>query len=123
MLDVIDNNGPIALLDVSCTCHMPDVLEMPYRPEIEGAALPNEKAHTYKLAGMSCLAGDVIGDYSFDRPLQIGDRLVFGDMAHYSMVKTTFFNGIQHPAIGVLRNGQIEILREFGYQDYRARLG
>jgi carboxynorspermidine decarboxylase len=122
VLDVIDNDGPIAILNCSCTCHMPDVLEMPYRPEIEGAGLPNEKAHTYRLAGLSCLAGDVIGDYSFDQPLTVGDQLVFGDMAHYSMVKTTFFNGIQHPAIAIKRGDTIETIREFSYQDYKRRL-
>jgi carboxynorspermidine decarboxylase len=122
VLDIIDNDGPIAILDASCTCHMPDVLEMPYRPEIEGAGLPNEKAHTYKLAGLSCLAGDVIGDYSFEEPLKVGDQLLFQDMAHYSMVKTTFFNGIQHPSIGIKRVGKIEIIREFKYTDYKNRL-
>lgn len=122
VLDIIDNEGQIAILDTSCTCHMPDVIEMPYRPEVEGAGLPNEKAHTYKLAGLSCLAGDMIGDYSFDEPLKVGDQLVFQDMAHYSMVKTTFFNGIQHPDIGILRNGELEIIREFNYQDYKQRL-
>ncbi|QBG49003.1 carboxynorspermidine decarboxylase [Verrucomicrobia bacterium S94] len=122
VLDIIDNNGAIAILDVSCTCHMPDVLEMPYRPEIENAALPGAKPYTYKLAGLSCLAGDIIGDYSFDEPLAVGDRLIFKDMAHYSMVKTTFFNGIQHPDIAVRRGDQVEILREFNYADYRARL-
>ncbi|VGO19881.1 carboxynorspermidine decarboxylase [Pontiella sulfatireligans] len=122
VLDVIDNDGAIAILDVSCTCHMPDVLEMPYRPEIDGVGLPGEKAHSYKLAGLSCLAGDVIGDYSFDEPLQAGDQLVFQDMAHYSMVKTSFFNGIQHPAIGILRNGEVETVREFSYKDYKRRL-
>ena len=122
VLDLIDNDGPIAILDASCTCHMPDVIEMPYRPEVEGAGMPNEKAHTYTLTGLSCLAGDVIGDYSFDEPLKVGDRLAFQDMAHYSMVKTTFFNGIQHPAIGILRDGQVEIVREFGYEDYKGRL-
>jgi carboxynorspermidine decarboxylase len=122
VLDIIDNDGAIAVLDCSCTCHMPDVLEMPYRPEVEGAGLPDEKAHTYRLAGLSCLAGDVIGDYSFDEPLKVGDRLEFQDMAHYSMVKTTFFNGVQHPAIGILRNGEIEVVREFSYQDYKNRL-
>jgi carboxynorspermidine decarboxylase len=122
VLDIIDNDGPIAILDVSCTCHMPDVLEMPYRPEIEGAGLPNEKAHTYKLAGLSCLAGDVIGDYSFDEPLKVGDQLIFGDMAHYSMVKTTFFNGIQHPSIAIKRGDEIETIREFSYEDYKGRL-
>ncbi len=135
VLDIIDNDGAIAILDLSCTCHMPDVLEMPYRPviaKLDGNDLfepldhpagdAGDKPYTYQLAGMSCLAGDVIGDYSFDEPLQPGDRLVFGDMAHYSMVKTTFFNGIQHPDIAILRNGQIEIIRRFGYQDYRNRL-
>jgi carboxynorspermidine decarboxylase len=135
VLDIIDNNGAIAILDTSCTCHMPDVLEMPYRPVIgklrtsdyfealeQPAGEAGEKAHTYTLAGLSCLAGDVIGDYSFDEPLRAGDRLVFGDMAHYSMVKTTFFNGIQHPAIGIMRNGEIDIVREFQYQDYKNRL-
>jgi carboxynorspermidine decarboxylase len=123
VLDVIDNDGPIALLDCSCTCHMPDVLEMPYRPEITGAGLPGEKAYTVRLAGMSCLAGDVIGDYSFDEPLKPGDRLEFLDMAHYSMVKTSFFNGIQHPAIAIKRGDEIEVVREFNYQDYKNRLG
>jgi carboxynorspermidine decarboxylase len=122
VLDIIDNGGSIAILDASCTCHMPDVLEMPYRPEVEGAGLPNEKAHTYRLAGLSCLAGDVIADYSFDEPLKIGDRLYFQDMAHYSMVKTTFFNGIQHPDIGIIRNGEVEITRSFNYEDYKGRL-
>jgi carboxynorspermidine decarboxylase len=122
VLDIIDNDGAIALLDVSCTCHMPDVLEMPYRPEIEGAGLPNEKAHTYTLAGMSCLAGDVIDTYSFDAPLQVGDKLYFQDMAHYSMVKTTFFNGIQHPDIAIQRGDQLEVVRTFGYADYKQRL-
>ncbi len=122
VLDIIENDGAIAILDVSCTCHMPDVLEMPYRPEIVGAALPDEKPYTYRLAGLSCLAGDVIDDYSFDEPLAVGDQLVFLDMAHYSMVKTSFFNGIQHPDIAVRRGDQVEVLREFGYADYRARL-
>jgi len=135
VMDIIDNDGAIAILDTSCTCHMPDVLEMPYRPVIgrlsgndlfapldDPAGEENEKQHTYKLAGLSCLAGDVIGDYSFDEPLRVGDRLVFGDMAHYSMVKTTFFNGIQHPDIAILRNGEIEVVRRFGYEDYRNRL-
>jgi carboxynorspermidine decarboxylase len=122
VLDIIDNDGAIALLDVSCTCHMPDVLEMPYRPEIEGAGLPNEKAHTYTLAGMSCLAGDVIDTYSFDAPLQVGDKLYFQDMAHYSMVKTTFFNGIQHPDIAIQRGDELEVVRTFGYADYKQRL-
>jgi len=122
VLDIIDNNGPLAILDLSCTCHMPDVLEMPYRPVITGGGLPGVKARTYRLAGLSCLAGDVIGDYSFDEPLKVGDRLVFEDMAHYSMVKTTFFNGIQHPAIAIKRGNDIEIVRTFSYKDYKNRL-
>jgi carboxynorspermidine decarboxylase len=114
---------------------MPDVLEMPYRPVVgkldgmdffealeQPAGEAGEKGHTYKLTGLSCLAGDVIGDYSFDEPLRVGDRLVFGDMAHYSMVKTTFFNGIRHPDIGILRSGRVEIVRSFSYQDYKHRL-
>ena len=135
VLDVIDNDGAIAILDVSCTCHMPDVLEMPYRPQIgkrtgddlfepleDPAGEAGEKPYTYRLAGMSCLAGDVIGDYSFDEPLKPGDQLVFGDMAHYSMVKTTFFNGIQHPDIAILRDGKIDVIRRFGYEDFKNRL-
>ena len=122
VLDVIDNDGPIAILDCSCTCHMPDVLEMPYRPEITGAGEPGEKAYTCRLAGISCLAGDVIGDYSFDAPLKPGDRLEFLDMAHYSMVKTSFFNGIRHPAIAIRRGDQMDVVREFGYSDYKTRL-
>ena len=124
VLDIIDNEGLIAILDLSCTCHMPDVLEMPYRPEVEGAGLPDQKPHTYRLAGASCLAGDVIGDYSFDAPLHVGDQIVFQDMAHYSMVKTTFFNGIKHPDIGIRReSGKIEVVRKFSYKDYKYRLG
>jgi carboxynorspermidine decarboxylase len=122
VLDVVENNGPIAILDCSCTCHMPDVLEMPYRPNITGAGEAGEKAHTYRLAGMSCLAGDVIGDYSFDPPLKSGDRLVFEDMAHYTMVKTTLFNGIQHPSIAIRRGDDVEMVREFHYEDYKNRL-
>ncbi len=122
VLDIVHNEMDIAILDVSCTCHMPDVMEMPYRPNIVGGALPGEKTHTYRLAGLSCLAGDVIGDWSFDRPLKTGDRLVFEDMAHYTMVKTTFFNGIQHPAIAIQRGKDIEVVREFGYEDYKKRL-
>lgn len=122
VLDVVENDGPIAILDCSCTCHMPDVLEMPYRPNSTGAGGAGEKAQTYRLAGLSCLAGDVIGDYSFDQPLQPGDRLVFEDMAHYTMVKTTMFNGIKHPSIAIQRGDNIEIVREFHYEDYKNRL-
>ncbi|HNX53831.1 MAG TPA: carboxynorspermidine decarboxylase [Pontiellaceae bacterium] len=122
VLDVVQNASEIAILDCSCTCHMPDVLEMPYRPAITGAGQAGEKAYTYRLAGMSCLAGDVIGDYSFDRPLKPGDRLVFEDMAHYTMVKTTMFNGIKHPSIAIQRGDNVEIVREFHYEDYKNRL-
>jgi len=100
------------------------VLEMPYRPIIVGAGEPGEKPHTYKLGGMTCLAGDVIGDYSFDRPLEIGDKLVFLDMAHYTMVKTTTFNGVRLPSIATHdpATKQITVHRRFGYRDYRDRL-
>ncbi|RJP95093.1 MAG: carboxynorspermidine decarboxylase [Desulfobacteraceae bacterium] len=124
VLDIVDNDGPIAILDASAATHMPDVLEMPYRPGIEGAGLPGEKPHTYRLAGLSCLAGDIIGDYSFDKPLRIGDRLAFQDMAIYSMVKTNTFNGIQLPAIATydIETDKFTIIREFGYADYKNRL-
>ncbi|RKJ27042.1 carboxynorspermidine decarboxylase, partial [Butyricicoccus sp. 1XD8-22] len=97
VLDVVKNGMEIAILDTSATCHMPDVLEMPYRPQIIGASTPNDKAHTYRLGGMTCLAGDVIGDYSFDTPLKAGDKIVFTDMAHYTMVKNHMFNGVNLP--------------------------
>lgn len=123
VLDTIDNGMPIAILDTSAACHMPDVLEMPYRPEIIGAGMPNEKAVTYRLGGPTCLAGDVIGDYSFDQPLKPGDKLVFCDMAHYSMVKNNTFNGINLPSI-VLNtvNDGIKVIKQFGYEDFRERL-
>jgi len=125
VLDIMHNDMPIAMLDVSATAHMPDVLEMPYRPEIEGAAQPGVKAHTYRLGGLSCLAGDVIGEYSFDEPLHVGDRIVFGDMAHYSMVKTTTFNGVRHPAIAIHNSdtGHTRVVRSFHYEDFKRRLG
>jgi carboxynorspermidine decarboxylase len=124
VLDIVDNDGPIAILDTSATAHMPDVLEMPYRPEIIGAGEPNEKAHTYRLGGTTCLAGDVIGDYSFDKPLEIGDRLMFTDMAHYTMVKTTTFNGIRLPAICRVdeTSREVRTVKTFGYVDYMQRL-
>ena len=123
VVDIVSNEGQIALLDISATAHMPDVLEMPYRPAIRGAAMPNEKAHTYRLGGNSCLAGDMIDSYSFDEPLAIGDRLQFEDMMHYTMVKTSFFNGVQHPAIGILRkDGQFELIRTFTFEDFKSRL-
>ena len=102
VLDIVENDGLIAMLDISATAHMPDVLEMPYRPQIRGATEPGKAPHSYRLGGLSCLAGDVIGEYAFDRPLKVGDRLVFEDMAHYTMVKTTTFNGVRLPSICLL---------------------
>jgi carboxynorspermidine decarboxylase len=124
VLDTFHNGMPIAVLDTSATCHMPDTLEMPYRASIIGAGEPREKPHTYRLGGQSCLAGDVIGDYSFDRPLEIGRRLVFEDMAYYTMVKTTTFNGVRLPSIAIWnsRSDTIKVVREFGYEDFKGRL-
>ena len=124
VLDVVRNEMEIAVLDTSAAAHMPDVLEMPYRPPLLNSGEKGVKKHTYRLAGMSCLAGDVIGDYSFDRPLKPGDRLVFGDMAIYSMVKTNTFNGLNLPSIGLMDSdkGSLKILRKFGYKDFLNRL-
>ena len=123
VLDVVRNGVSIAILDASAACHMPDVLEMPYRPPVLGSGLPGEKAHDYRLAGNTCLAGDVIGDYSFDAPLLPGDRVVFGDMAIYSMVKNNTFNGVPLPSI-VLRkpDGTFRTIKSFGYEDFKGRL-
>jgi len=125
VLDIIDNDGPIAILDTSVSCHMPDVLEMPYRPDIRGASLPDTLAHNYRLGGVSCLAGDMLGDYSFAAPLQVGDRLIIEDMSHYTMVKTNTFNGVRLPDIALYRpeRKEVETLRSFTYEDYRNRLG
>lgn len=122
--DVIEGPEPIAILDTSATAHMPDVLEAPYRPEIVDAGEPGEKRYTYRLGGLTCLAGDVIGSYSFDRPLQVGDRLVFEDMAHYTMVKNTMFNGVRLPSIVTHEpeTGVSRVVRTFGYEDYKNRL-
>ena len=124
VLDIVENDGPIAILDTSATAHMPDVLEMPYRPQIRGAADAGRLAHTYQLGGLSCLAGDMIGGYSFAEPLEVGDRLVFEDMAHYTMVKTTTFNGVRLPSIALYdpRDDSYRVQRRFGYGDYRNRL-
>ncbi|HEY6174822.1 MAG TPA: carboxynorspermidine decarboxylase [Kofleriaceae bacterium] len=124
VLDILHNGMDIAILDTSATAHMPDVLEMPYRPVIIDAGEPGQRAHTYRLGGMTCLAGDVIGDYSFDRRLAIGDKLVFLDMAHYTMVKTTAFNGVRLPSIATHdpATRRITVHRRFGYRDYRDRL-
>lgn len=124
VLDTMHNGMPIAILDTSATCHMPDTLEMPYRAQIIGAGEPGAQPHTYRLGGQSCLAGDVIGDYSFDRPLQVGQRLVFEDMAYYTMVKTTTFNGVRLPSIAIWnsKSDAIRVVREFGYEDFKGRL-
>lgn len=125
VLDVVHHEVANAILDVSATCHMPDVLEMPYRPDIYGAGEPGEKPYSYRLGGPSCLAGDVVGDWSFDEPLVPGSRLGFEDMAHYTMVKTTTFNGIQHPHLCTYEpdSGELQVVRSFGYEDFRSRLG
>lgn len=123
VLDIVKNGMEVAILDASAACHMPDVLEMPYRPNIIGAGKPGDKEYTYRLGGNTCLSGDVIGDYSFDAPLKVGDRLVFCDMAHYTMVKNNTFNGVNLPSIASFNETDgIKIHRQFGYQDYLSRL-
>ena len=123
VLDVVETSSlPVAVLDTSAACHMPDVIEMPYRPPLYGSGEAGEKAHTYRLAGPTCLAGDVIGDYSFDEPLTRGTRIVFGDMAIYSMVKNNTFNGMALPAIVAAENDGWHIVRRFGYEDFKGRL-
>ena len=123
VLETLENGMPIAIVDASAACHMPDVLEMPYRPPLHGSGNPGEKPFTFRLGGVSCLAGGVIGDYSFDEPLRKGDRLVFEDMALYTMVKTNTFNGTPLPSI-VWRDlaGKLWLVREFGYEDFKTRL-
>jgi carboxynorspermidine decarboxylase len=126
VLDIVENGGvKTAILDVSFTAHMPDTLEMPYRPAVRGASSePVPGQHGYRLGGVSCLAGDFLSEYYFPQPLQVGDSLILEDMIHYTMVKTTMFNGVKHPDIGILRSdGQYEVLRRFGYEDFRSRLG
>jgi carboxynorspermidine decarboxylase len=120
----LTKNGGVAtaILDASAACHMPDVLEMPYRPPLLNSKDAGECAHTYRLAGPTCLAGDIIGDYSFARALEPGDRLVFGDMAIYSMVKNNTFNGMPLPAIYAAENGELRPVRAFGYEDFKNRL-
>jgi len=124
VLDLGWNGVAQAILDTSATCHMPDVIEMPYRPVISGAGDDGALAHSYRLGGQTCLAGDVIGDYSFSDPLQIGQRLVFEDMAYYTMVKTSTFNGINLPSIAIWnsKSDELRIVRRFGYEDFRSRL-
>ncbi len=123
VMDLIDNDMNIAILDTSAACHMPDVLEMPYRPPVLNSGMPNEKKHTYRFGTHTCLAGDIIGDYSFDTELKIGDKIVFGDMAIYSMVKTNTFNGMKLPSIAICdTNKNLKIIREFSYEDFKNRL-
>lgn len=124
VLDIVENDGKIALLDASAACHMPDVIEMPYTPPLAGAGKPGEKKFDYTLAGATCLAGDVIGKYSFNAPLKIGDRVKFQDMAIYSFVKNNTFNGMPLPALAVKdKSGDCKIIKTFGYEDFKSRLG
>ena len=122
--DIVENQGiKTAILDVSFTAHMPDCLEMPYKPKIAGATNPLPGKPTYRLGGNSCLSGDVMGEWSFEKELMPGDRITFLDMIHYTMVKTTTFNGVRHPSIGIwTRDGKFRLIREFGYEDYKTRL-
>ncbi|MDE5770315.1 MAG: carboxynorspermidine decarboxylase [Ruminococcus sp.] len=123
VLDIIENDMPIAIIDTSASCHMPDVLEMPYRPPLRDSGTAGEKKYTFRLGSQTCLAGDVIGEYSFDKPLKIGDRLIFEDMAIYSMVKNNTFNGMPLPSILLLKTDRkIQTLRQFSYGDFKERL-
>ncbi|SFP25382.1 carboxynorspermidine decarboxylase [Hydrogenimonas thermophila] len=123
VLDIIYNGMDIAILDVSAEAHMPDTLAMPYRAEVRGAGEAGEKSYTYRLGGNTCLAGDIMGDYSFDKPLKVGDKIVFEDQIHYTMVKTTTFNGVQHPSIAIwTKENELKIVREFSYEDFKNRL-
>jgi len=125
ILDIVENGGKkTAIFDGSFTCHMPDCLEMPYRPKLEnGSAVKIDGWHAYRLGGVSCLAGDYLEDYWFEQPLKVGGQLIFKDMMHYTMVKTSTFNGVKHPSIGIVRsNGQFELVKSFGYEDFRDRL-
>ncbi|MDR2034301.1 MAG: carboxynorspermidine decarboxylase [Helicobacteraceae bacterium] len=123
VVDIVKNEIEIAILDVSAAAHMPDCLEFPYRPDVRGAGAPNEKKYTYRLGGLTCLAGDIMGDYSFDQPLKIGDRIIFEDMIHYTMVKNNTFNGAPLPAIvSIDQNGRERVVKRFGYADYKNRL-
>jgi len=135
-VDIVENKGiTTAIIDASFACHLPDCLEMPYQPEIRGALQIHHSepdcnservessAHTYRIGGNSCLSGDFIGYWSFPSPLQIGDRIIFEDMLHYTTVKTTMFNGVPHPAIAVKhKDGSVEILRRYSYEDYKNRM-
>lgn len=123
VLDVFENGMNLAILDTSAEAHMPDTLAMPYRAAIRGAGMPNDKKYTYRLGGNTCLSGDIIGDYSFNEPLKVGDKIILEDMIHYTMVKTTTFNGIKLPAIVLkTKENSYKIVKEFGYNDYQMRL-
>ena len=123
VLDIVENSMHLAIMDTSAACHMPDVIEMPYRPNIIGSKKPSEGKYTYRLGGPTCLAGDIIGDYSFDNALKVGDKLIFCDMAIYSMVKNNTFNGINLPDIVLLsKDGDTKVIKEFNYNNFKARL-
>jgi carboxynorspermidine decarboxylase len=124
VLDVVESNGfRTAMLDVSFAAHMPDCLEMPYKPEVRGAVDDETTAYSYRLGGNTCLAGDFMGNYSFRKPLRVGDKIIFEDMIHYTMVKTNTFNGVKLPSIGNFRSdGKFELIKDFGYEDYKRRL-
>lgn len=125
VLDIVENRGiKTAMLDVSFSCHMPDCLEMPYKPAITGATDAVEGKPAYRMGGNSCLSGDYFGDWSFDEELKVGDKVIFEDMIHYTMVKTTMFNGVSHPSIGIwTKENEFQLIREFGYEDYKGRMG
>ncbi len=121
--DTVKNGKEILILDASAECHMPDVLEMPYRPPLFGGFPAGEKPYTYRLSSLTCLAGDVIGDYSFERPVNVGEKLIFGDMAIYTMVKNNTFNGMPLPSIYLLqKDGTVKLIKQFGYDDFKGRL-
>jgi carboxynorspermidine decarboxylase len=122
--DIVENQGiKTAMLNVSFACHMPDCLEMPYQPEIREPAEKSDGTFSYRMGGNSCLSGDFIGDWHFKEPLRTGQQIIFEDMMHYTTVKSTMFNGVSHPSIGILKpNGNFEMLREFGYEDYKNRM-
>ncbi len=123
VLDIVHNEIDIAILDTSTEAHMPDTIIMPYRADVRDSGKAHEKKHTYRLTGNTCLAGDIMGDYSFDNPLEIGDKIIFEDQMHYTIVKNTTFNGIPLPSIGILKKtGEIEVVKEFGYKDYKRRV-
>ena len=123
VLDIVENDMKIGILDASAACHLPDVLEMPYRPNIIGAGSPDEFEYTYRFGGNTCLAGDIIGDYSFKQPLKVGDKLIFHDMAHYTMVKNNTFNGVNLPSIALYNDEEgIKVIKKFGYSDFKTRL-